>query len=196
MSELPPAEDLSAYLAFFRAVEPLKDTLRSGFTAQGRPESTAEHTWRACLMALVLEDRLPGIDLKRLLQILIIHDLGEAVSGDIPAPEQRVDKSDDERTDVESLLGHLPPPVAERLLALWDEYNSASSPEARLAKGIDRLETVLQHTQGRNPSDFDYSFNLGYGRQHTDAHPLIRELRRPVDRETERLSRLSGDQKT
>ncbi len=189
MSDLPPATDLDGYLAFFRAVEALKDTLRSGFTAKGRPESTAEHTWRTCLMAMVLEDALPGIDLKRLLQILIIHDLGEAVSGDIPAPEQTGDKTGDERADMASLLAHLPAPAADRIMALWDEYNGLKTPEARLAKGIDRFETVLQHVQGANPPDFDYAFNLGYGRQHTDAHPVIRALREPVDAETERLSR-------
>lgn len=181
-----PPSDLASFGAFFRAVEPLKDTLRSGHTAQGRQESTAEHSWRLCLMAIVLEDALPGVDLKRLLEILVIHDLGEAVHGDIPAPEQQGDKTAQEREDVAGLFALLPAPVAERLMALWDEYNGLASQEARLAKGLDRLETVLQHVQGANPADFDYAFNLGYGREHTDAHPLIRKLREPVDAETAR----------
>ncbi|MEM8572509.1 MAG: HD domain-containing protein [Pseudomonadota bacterium] len=175
---------MDAYLAFFRAVEPLKDTLRSGFTGNGRPESTAEHTWRACLMAVVLADALPEIDLKRLLQILIVHDLGEAIHGDIPAPLQTGDKTDSERADMQSLTSLLPGEAAARLMALWEDYNSLASPEARLAKGLDRLETVLQHIQGQNPPDFDYGFNLGYGRSHTDAHPLIQALRAPIDAET------------
>lgn len=177
-------QDVDAYLAFFRAVEPLKDTLRSGFTGNGRPESTAEHTWRACLMAVVLADALPEIDLKRLLQILIVHDLGEAIHGDIPAPLQTGDKTDSERADMQSLTSLLPGEAAARLMALWEDYNSLASPEARLAKGLDRLETVLQHIQGQNPPDFDYGFNLGYGRSHTDAHPLIQALRAPIDAET------------
>lgn len=184
-----PPSDLAAYGAFFRAVEPLKDTLRSGHTAKGRRESTAEHTWRLCLMAVVLEDAMPGVNLKRLLEILVIHDLGEAVHGDIPAPEQCGDKSAQEREDVAGLFALLPAPAADRLLALWDEYNGLSSEEARLAKGLDRLETVLQHVQGANPVDFNYAFNLGYGREHTDAHPLIRALREPIDAETERLAK-------
>lgn len=183
-------EQVSAYLAFFRAVEALKDTLRSGHTASGRPESTAEHSWRLALMALALEDALPGIDHHRLLGMLLIHDLGEAVGGDVPAPLQSGDKTADERRDLLLLLGHLPAEVAARLLDLWDDYNAARSPEARLAKGLDRLETVLQHVQGRNPPTFDIGFNLGYGRDHTDAHPLIAALRAPVDRETARLAGL------
>jgi putative hydrolases of HD superfamily len=188
VTDLPPDADLAAYGAFFRAVEPLKDTLRSGFTGKGRPESTAEHSWRLCLMAVTLEEALPGIDLKRLLQILVIHDLGEAIRGDIPAPAQQGDKTAEERSDMQSLLSHLPEAAATRLMALWEEYNAFASPEARLAKALDRLETVLQHVQGANPSDFDYAFNLAYGRLHTDAHPLIQALRKPIDAETERRS--------
>lgn len=187
--------DIDRYLAFFRAAEALKDTLRSGHTRSGRPESTAEHSWRLCLMALALAEVLPGLDLARLIELLIVHDLGEAVSGDVPAPEQRSDKTADERRDLITLLTPLPEPARARLLARWDEYNAAATPEARLAKGLDRLETVLQHTQGANPPDFDYVFNLAYGRAHTDAHPLVAALRARVDAETERLAAASGDRR-
>ncbi|HVL21094.1 MAG TPA: HD domain-containing protein [Amaricoccus sp.] len=187
--------DIDRYLGFFRAAEALKDTLRSGYTLRGRPESTAEHSWRLCLMALTLADALPEIDVARLIELLIVHDLGEAVVGDVPAPEQQGDKTAEERVAVVALLAPLPAPARDRLLARWDEYNAAATPEARAAKGLDRLETVLQHTQGSNPPDFDYRFNLGYGRAHTDAHPLIAALRAPVDAETERLSRPAGSRR-
>ncbi len=184
-----PEIDTEAFLAFFRAAGALKDTLRSGHTAGGRRESTAEHSWRLCLMAVTLADDLPGIDVRRLLELLVLHDLGEAIGGDIPAPVQGADKTADERADFAALLAPLPPAVAARLLARWDEYSAAATPEARLAKGLDRLETVLTHVQGANPPDFDYAFNLGYGRSHTDAHPLIAALRAPVDAETARLAK-------
>lgn len=180
---------IDRYLAFFRAAEALKDTLRSGFTAQGRRESTAEHSWRLCLMALTLGPELGGIDVARLIELLIVHDLGEAVGGDIPAPEQSGDKAEAERRDFLALIAPLPDPARALLLARFDEYNAMATPEARLAKGLDRLETVLQHTQGDNPPEFDIGYNLGYGRAHTDAHPLIAALRAPVDAETERLAR-------
>lgn len=187
------AAEIDGYLAFFRAAEALKDTLRSGHTGKGRAESTAEHSWRLCLMAMTLADVLPGIDVPRLIELLIVHDLGEAVSGDIPAPVQAAapsgDKTAGERRDMLTLVTPLPEAVRERLMARWDEYNAMATPEARLAKGLDRLETVLQHTQGSNPADFDYAFNLAYGRRHTDAHPLVAALRAPVDAETERLAR-------
>lgn len=179
-------DEVSAYLAFFRNAAALKDTLRSGHTTRGRPESTAEHSWRLTLMALALQGDLPGIDHHRLLGLLIVHDLGEAVSGDIPAPQQTGSKIAEERRDMVALLAPLPDEAAARLLALWDEYAAAETPEARLAKGLDRLESVLQHVQGRNPPDFDIGFNLAYGRAQTDSHPLIAALRDPVDAETAR----------
>src|SRR5262245_57032640 len=94
-----PLSDRDAYFAFCRSAEALKDTFRNSWTSQGRRESTAEHCWRLCLMALTLEDELPGIDLRRLLELLILHDLGEAVRGDIPAPMQGPDKTAEERED-------------------------------------------------------------------------------------------------
>jgi putative hydrolase of HD superfamily len=177
-----------AYLAFFRAAGALKDTLRSGHTPGGRRESTAEHTWRLCLMAVTLADALPGTDLRRLLELLVVHDLGEAVGGDVPAPLQAGDKTAAERGDLLGLLALLPEATRSRLLALWDEYNTLATPEARLAKGLDRLETVLSHIEGANPPGFDYAFNLAYGRAHTDAHPLTAALRGPIDAETARLA--------
>ena len=183
--------DRDACLAFFRAAGALKDTLRSGFTAGGRPESTAEHTWRLCLIAIVLDEAL-GVDLRRLLELLVVHDLGEAVLGDVPAPVQAANaagnKTADERAAFAALVAALPGAAAARLMARWDEYNAVATPEARVAKGLDRLETVMTHVEGANPADFDYAFNLGYGREHTDRDPLIAALRAPLDAETARLA--------
>ncbi|NUO64639.1 MAG: HD domain-containing protein [Gemmatimonadaceae bacterium] len=186
--------DLAGILDFLRAAEKLKTNVRSGWTSAGERESVAEHTWRLCLMALVLAPEFPDVDFSRLIRICIIHDLGEAIGGDIPAPEQAsrgAAKSADERRDLVQLLEPLPTALREEIVALWDEYEAAASPEARLAKGLDKLETILQHTQGQNPPDFDYRFNLGYGRRFTADHPVLVALREVLDAETERRARES-----
>jgi putative hydrolase of HD superfamily len=180
-------------LEFLRQAERLKTTMRSAHTSAGRTESVAEHTWRLCLMAMMLAPEFPGIDLGKLLRICIVHDLGEAIGGDIPAPEQarrRAEgstegKAADERRDLETLVAPLPDEQRAEVLSLWDEYEGASTPEARLAKALDKLETILQHTQGLNPPDFDYRFNLGYARQHTEGPPLIAMIREILDQATE-----------
>lgn len=188
---------LAGFLEFLRAAERLKTVTRSGYTSAGRPESVAEHTWRLALMALLLAPEFPGVDFARLVKICLVHDLGEAIGGDIPAPEQArraaagetAGKSAAERRDLLTLLEPLPPRLRAEITGLWDEYEAAESPEARLAKALDKLETILQHTQGRNPPDFDYRFNLGYGRQHTAEPPLIAAIRAALDQATEARAR-------
>jgi 5'-deoxynucleotidase YfbR-like HD superfamily hydrolase len=189
--------ELTGVLDFLRAAERLKSTVRSGYTSTGDPESVAEHTWRLCLMALVLRPAFPDVDFAKLVKICIIHDLGEAIHGDVPAPEQARraaagalgGKAEQERRDLLALLLPLPAALRDEITALWDEYEAAQSPEARLAKGLDKLETIMQHNQGLNPAGFDYRFNLGYGRQHTADIPLIAQLREILDRETETRAR-------
>ncbi len=186
--------DLDGILAFLRRAEALKSTPRSGWTVSGERESVAAHTWRLCLMAMVLAPQLPGVDHARVLRMLVVHDLGEALSGDIPAPDQvgAASKSDAERADLVSLVASLPVLQRDEILGLWDEYESAHTPEARAAKALDKLETILQHTQGANPPDFDYAFNLDYGVQHTRAVPELAALRSLLDRETRRRADESG----
>lgn len=185
------SEELQGLLTFIRDSERLKDTLRSGWTSSGQRDSVAGHTWRLCLMAVVFHSAFPEAELGKLLTICILHDLGEAVRGDIPAPAQRASssKSAAERADLVRLLAPLPERLRSELVALWDEYEAATTLEARLAKALDKLETIIQHNQGANPPSFDYAFNLEYGRQYTDLHPLLAAVRAELDAETLRRSK-------
>lgn len=178
---------LEAILAFVQAAEKLKDTLRSGITSQGRAESTAEHSWRLCLMAMLFDRELGEFDRLKLLKLCIVHDLGEAISGDVPATQQVAGdgRAARERAALVALCAPLPADLRDELVALSDEYSAAASPEAILAKGFDKLETMLQHLIGKNAPDFDYRFNLDYGTKHTVRHPLLKALRGLVDRETQ-----------
>ena len=182
---------LEGILTFLRATERLKNVTRSAWSSDGRQESVAEHSWRLCLMAMMLHGSFPDVDFARLVKICIIHDLGEAIGGDIPAPQQGLagSKAADERRDLMTLLEPLPAALRAEVAALWDEYEEARSPEARLAKALDKLETIMQHNQGRNPAGFDYRFNLEYGRRFTAGDPLIVTIREILDRETEDRAR-------
>jgi 5'-deoxynucleotidase YfbR-like HD superfamily hydrolase len=185
------ADEIEGVLTFLRAAERLKTVMRSGWTSDGQQESVAEHTWRLCLMAMLLYGHTPGIDLARLLKMCLIHDLGEAIGGDVPAPAQKagVSKADQERSDLLQLIDTLSPALRQEIIELWDEYEAAGSPEAKIAKGLDKLETILQHNQGKNPPDFDYAFNLDYGQRYTAADPIMSALRQRLDEETARRAR-------
>jgi putative hydrolase of HD superfamily len=188
--------EIERVLTFLRAAERLKTVMRSGWTSEGQRESVAEHTWRLGLMAMLLYDRTPGIDLARLLKMCLIHDLGEAIGGDVPAPAQQADngKAGQERRDLVQLIAPLPENLRSEIVELWDDYEAAGSPEAKIAKGLDKLETILQHNQGKNPADFDYAFNLDYGARYTSADPILTAVRESLDQETARNSKKQKQQ--
>lgn len=177
-------------IEFLRNSEQLKTTYRSGNTSDGRKESVAAHTWRLCLMALILEDYFPEVNISHVIKICIVHDLGEALSGDIPAPSQNdsTNKAEIERNDLLQLTSSLPRGIKEKLVNLWEEYEEASTAEAKTAKALDKLETIIQHNQGINSPDFDYAFNLTYGQEYTSIHPILSTLRNLLDQETRKQS--------
>ena len=183
-------ERAAAILDFMDGACRLKDTPRSGRTPRGDKESVAAHSWAACLLALLVEDEFSDVDFGRLARLLIVHDLGEAVSGDIPATEQDgTDKSARERADLLTLAAPLPADLRERLLELWDEYDSGETPTARLAKALDKIETMSGHVSGAQDDGFDYLWNLGYGRRWTDGDPRLSRIRGEVDRRTRDAAR-------
>jgi putative hydrolase of HD superfamily len=125
-----------------------------------------------------------------LLKLCIVHDLGEIYEGDVPAIHQLPDdgRRERERADMAKLSALLPDPLASEFMGLWEEYDAGVTREAMLAKGFDKLETMLTHNQGKNPSDFDYRWNLGYARDRTNAVALVKAIRTAIDAETERLA--------
>ncbi len=181
--------DVAKILTFLRLAENLKNTLRSATTSQGRAESSAEHSWRVGLMVLLSRQVYPEADMEKMLSMALLHDLAEAVCGDTPAPQKK-DKNDKHRVERQGMLAlckALPTPLCDTLLAVWDEYEAGQSIEAQWVKAFDKLETLLQHSQGLNGPDFDYAFNLSYGREYTDIHPYLQEIRTQIDKETQKL---------
>jgi putative hydrolase of HD superfamily len=169
---------------FLRQSGDLKDTLRSAFTNAGAQESTAEHSWRLALLVIALEPYFDGLDTARMMKMAILHDLGEAVTGDVPAIHQSGDpeiRRMAERDAVAMLSKSLPDGVDGRVRAIAAEYDAGESREAAVMKGLDKLETIFQHATGENPADFDYAFNLDYGTGWTRDNALLAKLRCYVD---------------
>jgi putative hydrolase of HD superfamily len=181
-----PADDLAGLYDFLAAAGALKTTLRSGHTASGRRESVADHSWRLALMAAALAPREPGLDVPTVLKLCLIHDLGEVKEGDVPATAQATapDRKVRERRDFADLLRPAPAALREEWLRLFDDYDGGRTAEARFVKALDKVETLMQHAQGPNPPDFDYAFNLAYGRAATDAVAAVAALRRLADART------------
>jgi len=164
----------------------LKDTLRTAWTSQGKQESTAEHSWRLALFCLFANDLFPEADELKLVKLALCHDLGEAYTGDIAAPLQ-TDNQQRQQAEYQSVAELLAPlSVAQRQewLNLIQEYQAGTSYEAQIVKALDKMETIIQHNQGATPQDFDYAFNLQYGKNLSDAVPELSPLRKLIDAET------------
>lgn len=181
-------EKLKRYLEFIRETERLKNVLRTAYTSQGRHESTAEHSWRLALLAAVFTAEHPGLNRERVLLMCLVHDIGEAYEGDIPAIAQGDSsaKEASERTAVERLTAILPAAAGAMIREVWEEYEACQTPEARWVKALDKAETIIQHNQGANPAGFDYAFNLTYGSEHFNDGDVLGDLRRLLDDETRR----------
>jgi Predicted hydrolases of HD superfamily len=178
--------EYSCILKFIEELEHLKDNTRTAWTKDGRHESIAEHSWRLSVFAMTIEDYFPGVDFNKVVRMCLVHDLGEVYDGDVSATIEanREEKLKREENAVNKLCALLPEKIRTRLLPIWWEYNKGETPEAKLAKSLDKMETIIQHNQGKNPPDFDYAFNLQYGKEYSQLDPVMTALRQIVDRET------------
>ena len=123
--------------------ECLKDATRHCYTSRGRRESVAEHSWRITLMAYLVSDEFPEADLEKLMKMCLIHDLGEAFTGDIPTFEKSEKDEEKEASLLDEWVKQLPEPL-EALI----QHN-----ESDISTWIP-LEYDLQMTYGNDKVQF------------------------------------------
>ena len=173
-------------LRVLHTAERLKDETRHCYTAGGRHESVAEHSWRLALTALFLRDEFPALDMDRVIRMCLIHDLGECFTGDIPSFLKSGGDEERERSALETWVASLPAPYSVELKTLYAEMDALETDEARLYKALDKLEAVIQH----NESDIatwlprEYELNLTYADENVAFSDYLKRLREEVRRET------------
>ena len=134
-------------LEILHTAERLKDVTRHSYTSGGRHESVAEHSWRITLMAFLLRDEFPELDMDKVLRMCLIHDLGECFTGDIPAFDKTADDSAREEELLGAWVAQLPQPVRGEMAELYAEMEALGTQEARVYKCLDKLEAVIQHNE-------------------------------------------------
>ena len=143
---------LQQQLAFLVEIDRLKEVLRrTSLTSRSRLENSAEHSWHVAIMALVLAEHAPdGTDVPRAIQMLLVHDVVEVDAGDTFCydPAAHHDKSAREKSAANRLFGLLPPDLERTVRALWEEFETGVTPEARFANALDRLAGLLQNWSG------------------------------------------------
>jgi putative hydrolases of HD superfamily len=142
---------LEAQFAFLNEADRLKQVLRATTLVDGsRPENSGEHSWHLALYALVLADQAtPGVNIDRVIRMLLIHDLVEIDVGDVPIHSQNGQAHASAATQAaeakaaDRIFGLLPSDLRDDLRALWEEFEAADTPDARFAKSLDRVQPVM-----------------------------------------------------
>lgn len=166
--------------------ERLKDTTRHCYTKNGRHESVAEHSWMAALMAFFLRDEFPEADMDKVIRMILIHDLGECFTGDIPAFDKTSANEEKEEELLYSWVRTLPEPYAQEMISLYEEMAERKTLEAKVYKAIDGLEAVIQH----NISDLatwipkEFELNMTYADDKVAFSDYLKEVREEVRKDT------------
>jgi putative hydrolases of HD superfamily len=143
-------ERLDQQMRFVGEIDRLKGVLRQTMLAgPGRRENSAEHSWHLAMMAVTLgEHAPPGTDIGRVTAMLLLHDLVEIDAGDLfvyADDAQQARQEEAERAAADRIFALLPPDQAARLRGLWDEFEERRTAEARFARGLDRLQPMLEN---------------------------------------------------
>ena len=177
------AEEL---LKVMHLAEKLKDATRHCYTSGRRHESVAEHSWRISLLAYFVKDEFPEADMDKVIKMCLIHDLGEAFTGDIPSFIKTEADSKLEDRLLYRWVETLPEPYRREMKELYDEMNALETLEARIYKCMDKLEAVIQH----NESDIttwagnEYKLNVSYAEENVQFSEYLKTLRQAIKEET------------
>ena len=163
----------------------LKKNTRHCWIEADRKESIADHSWRIALMAMLLENEpeFADVDMDKVIRICLIHELGEAFTGDIPAFEKNTNDEKKEEDLYADWVDSFPEEDREEWSELLNEWNMQPTREGCVAKALDKLEAVISH----NESDIntwlplEYDLQKTYGKEQMKISPYFEELRKLVD---------------
>jgi len=128
---------------FLSQIQKLKQTPRTGWLLSGikHPESVSEHCFDVALITMLLADSIPQVNKQKAVTLALIHDLPEAITGDLVRGTDP-QKQEKERAAMEKLLIPLPN-LKTNYLSIWNSL-SGDSPESNLVKLADNISMLLQ----------------------------------------------------
>ena len=184
------------FLDLVHVCEGLKNVTRHCDTSAGRRESVAEHCWRLSLMAALLRPQLPDFDMDRVIELCLVHDLGELFTGDVPAFEKTEADRARERALCRAWVDALPEALRERMTRLRAELEAGQTGEAKLCRALDRLEALIQHNEADIATwlPLEYDLQQTYGLSDCAFDPWINALRQEVlDESLEKIAAGAGE---
>lgn len=157
---------LDAQMAFLTEADKLKSIYRATTLCDGtRAENSGEHSWHIALYALVLGEHAPdGVDINRVIRMLLLHDLIEIDADDTPifGTYDIAAVEAQEAAAAKRIFGLLPGDQGADLHALWQEFEASETPDAIFAKSLDRFQPPNQNLASGGGSWTTY--NVTYDR--------------------------------
>ena len=160
--------NLSKQVSFIKEIDKIKYIQRkTKLFNSNRPENDAEHSWHLAMMIIVLAEHSDTpIDLLKVIKMVLIHDIVEIDAGDtfIYDTQKSHTNTDNERMAAKRIFGLLPKEQADELIAIWEEFETGETNEAKFAKSMDRFEPLLQNTSNNGGSwkEFDVDYEKVY----------------------------------
>ena len=174
------------YIDFLTTIEKLKCNTRHSWTSSGTQESVAEHSWRLAVMAMLCADEYPSLDINKVIKMCLIHDWGEALTGDVPSFWKTAAHEEAEEQAIERLLSQLPEVLRHEMTSLFSEMKEKRTPEAKLYKALDNMEAVLSHNEAPLstwiPREFEE--NLIYGEENVAWSPWTKALKKELNKDS------------
>lgn len=166
--------------------ERLKDTTRHCYTSKGRHESVAEHSWMMTVMAFFMKNEFPNADMNKVIQMCIIHDLGECFTGDIPTFMKTKEQECKEENLLNKWVESLPESTQLEMKLLYKEMEERQSVESKIYKAIDSLEALIQHNLSdiSTWSENEFTLNLTYADDKVSFSNYLSELRNAIREDT------------
>lgn len=148
--------DINKQIAFILELEKLKQVLRKTRPlGLERYENSAEHSWQVALLAIALgEHANEAVDMNKVIRLLLVHDIAEIDVGDtiVYSAARKEGVAAEDLAAAKRIFGLLPQNQADDFLALWIEYETRETPEARFAQAMDRMMPVLQNLNNNGQS--------------------------------------------
>ncbi|RHR29990.1 HD domain-containing protein [Clostridium sp. AF19-22AC] len=137
---------LEQQIQFITEIDKVKNIYRQSYLADGqRKENDAEHSWHITLMAVLLQEYVPGTDLTKVMIMVLIHDLVEIDAGDTYAYDSAGAETKRAREEkaAERIFGLLPEDQGKYFRSLWEEFEEYQTPDAKFAHLLDNFQPLL-----------------------------------------------------
>ncbi len=187
------------FLEILHRANNLKINTRHNWTIGERKESVADHSWRIALMAMLLsqEDEFKDVDMNKVIRMCLIHDLGEAFTGDIPVFEKNHNDETKEDELFFDWVNQFPQAQKDEWNTLLKEMIALETKEAKTYKSLDKLEALIAHDEADINTwlPLEYDLQMTYGKDIVQFSPYLTSLREAIDKMTKEKIEKESTQK-